>query len=403
MQKKIIVLAIAGAIAGLAAGSASADMSAPSVSFYGLLDYGYLNRGGDTVAGANNSLVSGASQNSFNSGISAGSRLGVKGGKTLDNGAHFLYEIEYGITVDNNGKGSNSNTSNSATTNPASTFWNRHSYIGFTGDWGTAVGGRVEGARYSFANKYDPFAGGTVGNFGSLIGNQARADNAIAYISPTFGGGFSALLAYTTNLTGNENKFNNGDARLYVIAPQYNNGPLSVTYDYEDATVHGLSTAVPALAPASTGGDIKINVLGGSYDLAVVKFLGYWESVKASDALAPINLDQKAWLLGATAPFGDAIVAKISYGSVKDNNVNSVDCKKTSLGMDYKLDKSFNVYADFATISNGTNSSCTIATTASNYSGGNAGIVNAGVDSTLPGNQTGFGTRGVDVGVKYTF
>lgn len=387
MQKKIIVLALTGVMSGLAAGgSVAADMSsAPSVSVYGLLDYGYLNRSGNGGA----ITTEGSSQNAFNSGISAGSRLGIRGGKDLANGEKFLYEIEYGITVDNNGA-----KSNSTSTNPSSPFWNRHSYIGVTGDSGTFVGGRLEGARYSFSNKYDPFAGGTVGNFGSLLGHQARADNAVAYISPTFAGGFSVLAAYTANLTGGEAGSatvpgNNGDARLYAIAPQYNNGPLSITYDYEDATVHGL------------GGDIKINVLGGSYDLSAVKLFGYWESVKSGGALSILNLDQKAYMIGATAPISDAVKLKFSYGDVKDGYTSDNDCKKTSVGVDYAYDKNIGVYADFASISNQSNATCTIATSSANYSGSHASF--AGVDSTLSGNTTGYGTRGIDVGAKYTF
>ena len=388
MQKKIIVLAIAGAMAGITAGSTfAADMSmssAPSVNFYGVLDYGYLNRSGN----GGGVTTQGSSTNSFDSGISTGSRLGVKGGKDLANGEKFLYEIEYGITIDNNGGGSNSTT-----TTTSSPFWNRHSYIGVTGDSGTFVGGRLEGARYSFSNKYDPFAGGTVGNFGSLLGHQARADNAVAYISPTVAGGFSVLAAYTARLTGDENPANNGDARLYAIAPQYNNGPLSVTYDYEDATVHG-----------ALGGDIKINVLAGSYDLAAVKLFAYWESVKDSGTalVAAIGtLDQKAYMIGATAPVGDNVKLKVSYGDVKDSfNANS-DCKKTSIGADYAYDKNIGLYADFATISNQSNATCTIATSSASYSGSHASF--AAVDSTLPGNTTGYGTRGIDVGAKFTF
>ncbi len=382
MQKKIIVLAIAGTLGGLATSPVFADMATtPDVSFYGAVDYGFLNRGSN-----NGGVANAPSTNSFDSGISTESHLGIKGVKALANGSKALFEVEYGITIDNNGGGSNSTT-----TSASSPFWNRHSYIGLTGDWGTAVGGRLEGARYTFTNKYDPFAGGTVGNFGSLLGNQARADNAVAYISPTYAGGFSVLVAYTARLTGDELAANNGDARLYAIAPQYNNGPLSVTYDFEDATVHG------------TGGDIKINVLAGSYDLVAAKLFAYWESVKTSGALSGINLDQKAYLVGATAPVGNATTLKLSYGNVKDGYTSSDDCSKASIGADYAYDKNITIYADFATISNQTNATCTISTSSAGFSGSNPGLAGAGVDSTLAGNAGGYGTRGIDIGATYSF
>ncbi len=400
MQKKIIVLAIAGAISSIAAGSAfAADASvAPSVSFYGLLDYGFVNQGGNSGA------VNTSPTSSFNSGISEGSRIGVKGGKDLASGYKFIYELEYGITIDNNGQGSNSpnvptmttgtNNTVSSNTNQSSPFWNRHSYVGVTGEAGTFVGGRVEGARYSFQNKYDPFAGGTVGNFGSLLGHQARADNAVAYISPTVAGGFSVLVAYTNRLGGDELATENGDARLYAIAPQYNNGPLSITYDFEDAFVHG------------TGDNIAINVLGASYDASVVKLFGYWESVKTTGALlalnAPsLNVNQTAYMVGATVPAGSSATLKVSYGTVKDGFTSNNDCSKAAIGADYKADKNLTLYADFASISNQTNASCTITTSSSNYSGSKPGF--EGVDSTFSGNANGQGTTGIDIGAKFTF
>jgi predicted porin len=380
MQKKLIVLAIAG----LAAGSAFADT--PNVSVYGSVDYGALNRGNSNGAVVTSGTTpnGGPSQTALNSGIQSGSRLGFKGTRDMGNGNTALFELEYGISIDNNGAKSNSTSTNSS--NP---FWNRHSYVGLTGGWGTLVGGRLEGARYTFSNKYDPFAGGTVGNFASLIGNQARADNAVAYISPTIAGGFSVLAAYTTNLTGAEAKANYQDARLYAIAPQWNSGPLSVTFDHEDAWLHGYLT----------GGDVKIDVLGGSFDLTAVKLFGYGEHVKTTGSLS--GLDQKAYLIGATAPIGSALKLKVSYGSVKDGIASNNDCKKASVGADYALDKSTGLYADFATISNQSSASCTIATSSANYSGSHASFV--GVDSTLAGNTTGYGTRGIDVGVNYKF
>jgi len=391
MQKKIIALAVAAAITSIAASSAFADTTvtipslSPNVTIYGLLDYGYLNQGGNSGA-----VPKAGSTSSFNSGISEDSRIGIKGFKDLGNGTKAIFELEYGLAIDNNGAQSNSSST---------PFYNRHSYVGATGGWGTALGGRLEGARYSFEKAYDAFGGGTVGNFGSLIGNQARADNAVAYVSPTFGGGFSVLTAYTTKLTGPEASANYNDARLYAIAPQYNNGAFSATYDYEDATLHG------------TGGDIKINVLGASYDLTSVKFFGYAETVKTSGPLvtfsggSALNMDQTAWNFGVTAPVSDSIKLKFSYGDVKQNNLisgkGSNDCSKTSFGADYKYDKDITFYADVASISNQANATCTISTSSANYSGAITGL--GAVDSTVGTNHNGVGTRGFDIGGKFAF
>ena len=421
MQKKIIVLAIAGAIAGLAAGSASAvDMP----TFYGILDYGMVNtsgssgQAGQTFTGPNtaatvpaNSLTGptyrgaqavggtgpskeNASTTNFRSGVESGSRLGVKGTVDVGSGWKGIYELEFGLNINSNG----GNTATDATGSNSTTnqFWNRHTYIGVTGDNGTIVGGRLEGARYSFSNKYDPFAGGTVGNFGSLIGNQARADNAIAYISPTFGGGFSVLAAYSMNLTGTEHASNSGDLRLYAIAPQYNNGPISLTYDYEDGILTGAS-----------GVEVKINDLGGSYDFGVAKVMAYYDGLK----LDAVGLDQKSYLIGATAPLG-GFNFKISYADIKDNNTGtfapptgtSGDCKKTSIGVDYSLSKNANFFADFATITNDAGAACDIATSSTQYSGSNYFIATPGAfDAPALNPVHNTGTRGLDAGLRYQF
>jgi predicted porin len=169
---------------------------------------------------------------------------------------------------------------------------------------------------------------------------------------------------------------------------------LSATFDYEDATVH------------SVGGDIKIIVLGGSYDLTAVKLFGYAEHVTDSGAAligAVGKLDQKAYLIGATAPIGDALKLKASYGDVKDGVASNNDCKKASVGADYALDKSTGLYVDFATISNQSSATCTIATSSANYSGSNAVMKAPLVDSARLGNTSGYGTRGIDIGVNYKF
>jgi len=378
MQKKILVLAIA-AISGLAAGSAFA---ADGATLYGTLDYGFASRGGNS-----GKVAATPNQNNFDSSISQQSLIGLKGGEDLGGGTKLIFNLQYGITLDNNGGGSNSTS-----TGTSSPFWNRESMIGMTGDWGTAVGGRVGGDRAGISIKFDPFAGGTVGNFGSLIGNQAYADNAVAYISPSYSG-FNVLAAYSNRLTGNEGVANTGDARLYAIRPEYNDGPLDVLVNYEDATVHG------------TGGDIRIVDVAGSYDFGVIKLMGMYDHLNTSGVLdTALHLDQKSWLIGATAPVG-GVKVKFSYGDIKNDNagVTAGDCKKTSLGADYSLSKRTNFYVDIASISNDSNASCTIAYNADQYSGSNAAIKGGLVDSASAGNQTGFGTHGFDVGIVHHF
>ncbi len=392
MQKKIIVLAIAGALSGLVAGTAFAD-----ATIYGNADMGLVSR-----SGSSGNVTANGTATTVDSGVSGDSYLGFKGSEDLMNGTKYIFDVKAILDFSSQ---ANSAAPNGATgsTLAGGGLTSGHAFVGLTGDWGTGVAGRLDGARYTFAGKYNAFGLGSVGEFADLQRHQTRADNAVAYISPTFAGGFSVLAAYTFNLTGltkvNSNTAQcytagctpaasamDGNAHLYAIAPQYNNGPLSLTYDYENASISGL---------ANSG--IALNVLGGSYDFGVAKVLAYWESVKG-DTGAVWNWNAKSWTLGATAPLGGNFLGKLSYGKINDANSGTAndnaagDLSKVSIGVDYTITKDTKLYADYAKINNGTGGMGTMA-----YSG-YANSLDGGLASA-----TGFGTTGFDLGLAHKF
>src|SRR5574337_403515 len=164
MQKKLIALAVAGLVAAPA-------FAQSNVTIYGRADFGMVSRSGttdlqDRIPGFD---VNGKTE--FQSGVQSGSRIGFKGAEDLGNGLKAIFEIEYGTKID---EGTTSSVA----------WGNRHSYVGLTGNFGTVVGGRLDGVRYNIWGKYDPFANGTVGNITQITKQVDRADNAIAYISP---------------------------------------------------------------------------------------------------------------------------------------------------------------------------------------------------------------------------
>jgi predicted porin len=379
MQKKIIVLAIAGALASIVAGSALAA----DVTIYGNADVGMVSQ-----SGSGGNVNTNGTLTTVDSGVSGDSFLGFKGTEDVGNGITALFDLKGLVNYTSQ---SNSSSANGLSGGGLSSG---HAMAGVTGSFGTAVIGRLDGARYSFAGKYNAFGLGSVGQFANLQVHQTRADNAVAYISPTMSG-FSVLAAYTTNLTGftktlaTAQCFTAGckpvgsvmdtNTHLFAIAPQYNNGPISVTYDYEKAETGGTPNS-----------GIAINVLAGSYDLGVAKVLAYWESIKHDKATA---WDTKSWTLGATAPFGGNLLGKVSYGKVNDANngtgVGMGNLSKVSLGLDYTLTKNTKVYVDYATISNGT--------------GGRGTMAYSGYTNSLESGQNGFGTKGFDVGIAKSF
>lgn len=366
MQKKLIVLALAGIA------TAPAFAADSNVTIYGRIDYGYMNRSGNSggVTGVN-------SKHEFASGVQAGSRLGFKGSEDLGNGLKAIFEIESGVSVDAN---TGSGLFNS----------NRHSYVGLTGNFGTVVGGRLDGVRYGIFNKYDPFAGGTVGNFTQMTAQVDRADNSIAYISPNFSG-FTVTAAYGTHVfpgffhAGNQEAAGNvDDGRLNTLMGSYENGPISVTLDYE--TVKTVEPSAPI-----TQNKVKVNTIAGSYDFGMVKVSALWDSLKVDNGLAGGNVvNIRNWFVGAKVPVGQASI-KVNWGKVDDKTAFNADATKWGLGVDYALSKRTNFYADYGKIRNKTATADFQISPAANAQGNNA--------SAFPL----VGVRGFDLGIAHKF
>jgi predicted porin len=389
MYKTVIALAIAG----LAAAPVFADSN---VTIYGSVDYGYGIRNGDSGLKKNCNTAPGAGcpKTEFISGVSVPNRLGFKGSEDLGNGTKAIFELEGGFLADD---GTNSIPGAGGGTPGTGPVFRRHAWVGLTGDWGTVLGGRVDGARYGVATKYDPFQSGGVGNMGSLQIHATRGDNAIAYVTPNLEGLY-AVLAYTDSLIGQESAYNTGDIRLWVIQPNYVQGPLSVTLNYEHAVVH------------NTNIKVNIYVFGAWYDFGVVKLTGYYEHVKLDGADCAKNLvtgayssavftngcgytDQTSWMVGAIVPVTENDNIRLSYIDYTDKTIAQDSCRKFAIGGTHFLSKRTNFYADFATISQRDQGRCTVGYTPTA----------ASQDAGRASNEIGVGTRGVDLGIVHRF
>ncbi|HEX4585727.1 MAG TPA: porin [Burkholderiaceae bacterium] len=379
MHKTVIALAIAA----MAAAPAFADSN---VTLYGSIDYGYGIRSGDNTLAKNCTTTPGpgCSKQEFISGTDVYNRLGFKGSEDLGNGTKVIFEIEMGFLADT-GENSIPNTGNES-----NGLFRNHSWVGLTGEWGTVVGGRVDGSRYSVTGRYDPFNNGTVAAPGSLNGQAQRADNAIAYITPNYEGLY-AVIAYTSQLTGQENPYNNGDVRLYVL-PQLNyvNGPISATLNYEHVNVHN----------SPVNAKINIYVIGASYDFGVAKIMGLWEKVKtdtnAGTPTSGVLADENTWFIGGIVPLSENDKLRAVYTSYKDRSAAANSCSKWGVGGEHYLSKRTNLYLDFASITEKDNGGCTISYNAQS----NGDATNPATGGTGGG---GVGTRGLDMGIVHRF
>jgi predicted porin len=381
MQKKLIALAVAAVTSGAA-------FAQSNVTIYGTVDMGYLYRGGN-----NGGLADTKTQHAFQSN-SAESNIGFKGIEDLGNGLKALFDLQYVLTPDQNTALGSSYTAGAG-------LGKGHQYVGLTGGFGTAVAGQLDGIRYGLFAKYNPFGNYSVGNFASMTTQYDRASNAVAYISPNFGG-FTAVLAFATNTQTTEgglngahavgakpNGGNTGDDRLLSANVNYTNGPLSLDLNYETTSAVGY-----------TDGRLYVADFGASYDFGVVKIMGIYDVIKGKknsliggNVLGPAldpglavgqDYNKRNWEIGASVPFGKA-KALVSYGQVKNRTLSDADASKISVGGRYSLSKRTELYADFAHISNDSHAVYTI-----NPMGNSDGVIGGGVN-------------GFDLGIKHTF
>lgn len=120
---------------------------------------------------------------------SNGSRIGFKGAEKLSANTDAVYQLEYGVRVDDN-------TAN---------FTSRDTYIGLSNkQLGTVVAGRLMAIddNVDYANVT---AGGVVDGDGVLAHTVGRANNAVAYVSPSYNGlNFLGMYTFDESKAGQE-------------------------------------------------------------------------------------------------------------------------------------------------------------------------------------------------------
>src|SRR5690606_4341352 len=134
MQKKLLALAIAGAL------SAPLAAQAQNVQIYGLLQ--------PSIDFVDNGEGSGTFVNSN------ASRLGFKGSEDLGNGLKAIFQLESALSFDERGQGTN--------------WMNRDSWLGLAGSFGSITIGNHQPAYVKSTARLDPFAD-TIGDYNNIM------------------------------------------------------------------------------------------------------------------------------------------------------------------------------------------------------------------------------------------
>jgi predicted porin len=321
MKKSLLALAALGMFAGAASAQSS-------VTLFGIVDAGVARLTAKTSAGSKS--VTGMTNSGLNS-----SRLGFRGVEDLGGGLRAGFHIEgqlFNDTGDGRGTG-------------LPFDFQRRSTVSLMGGFGEVRLGRDYTPTFSNVSAYDPFGTNGVGTsmatsmlsgLGIAAQGNTRQNNSIGYFLPGNLGGFTGnfLFGLAENTSGTRKANQYFGARLGYAA-----GPLSVTGAYGDNT------------SALQANDVKYMSVGASYDVGVIKPMGYWAREKA-DGGARID----AYLIGATVPLGQGeLRASVARYDIKKNaqGLNSRnDWDKYAIGYGYNLSKRTQLYSTYAVVRN---------------------------------------------------
>ena len=205
-------LLLATAVAAL---SVSAAQAAPTVYGEAFLTLDLVEADVDETAGGTTTTGNADERTSLNSNAS---RIGLKGSEALTANTDLLYQLEYGIDVDDqdNGRGQ---------------FYSRDTYVGLqNAQYGKVLAGRLT-AIDDYVNFANVTQGGVLGGDNVLASFDAlRLDNSFAYFSPSYNNmQFMAMYGL------DEDNFVD-EQNIAGVAGKYAMGPMNAGLSYIQAS-----------------------------------------------------------------------------------------------------------------------------------------------------------------------
>ena len=302
------------AVAALSTMAASA--MAANVTLYGKIDQGFQIQSQKVGDGDRATTWQGVS------GISSGSRWGLKGTEEIADGYKVGFVLESGFDG-MNGSGNNA--------------FNRDAFLTLNTPFGMLTVGRT--GKLSDGNTGDIIAG-QASPFGTsyklaastnttFVGfNNDRTDRALRYVSPKFAG----VQFHAEYANMNAGKTASTKQRYGGVGVSYANGPF-----------YAAVTAETIRMPAGVAGDDpQAYGFAANYDFGVAKVFGGYQYAKDNTWGGK---DSNAGTLGVSAPVaGGTLMASVAYA--KGDN----DHKLTTgaIGYKYSLSKRTYVYTDLA-------------------------------------------------------
>jgi predicted porin len=322
MKKSLIALAVAGAFA------APAFAATENVDVYGKVHMS-LSMVDDQLDAAGPDGILGTADDAEAVNdlqiTSHASRFGIKGAEDLGGGLSGIWQIESGVSLDDQ----------------TGTLANRNSFVGLKGGFGTVLLGNHDTPLKLVGRAVDLF-GDTFADSRNVMGggSDTRAKNVLAYITPNMGG-FGIAAAYSTDLSaGTANDLNPGagtnldsadneDVSVYNLNATYNNGPIYVGVGYGDGDGHealGLGAHMRVAAGLTFG---------------PAKIVAQYDSLEDDTPLFGGG-DYDAFMVGGAFTAGNVVI-KANYMAGEYDNGGEPE--QFAVGADYNLSKRTTVYA----------------------------------------------------------
>lgn len=341
------------ALGGLLAAAGTAQ--AQTVNLYGMVDTGLENV--SNVAGSGSLLRVPSTTGMLPS------RLGMRGKEDLGGGLSAIYTLEMGFGPDTGASGQGGR------------LFGRQSFVGLSGDWGAITLGRQWTMLFWSLIDSD-IVGPSIYGLGSLDAYipNARVDNSIAYkgkfsdvtLGATYSTGRDTVNAGPspagTNCAG-ENGADSSACREYSFMAKYDPKGWGVALGYDRINGRAVPVTVPPSPvfgglDSSSKSDTRV-LLNGYFNVGSVKLAG--GVIRRNNEGSAIRPKSDLWYAGASWPVTPALTIDGTLAKLDYKNGSNADATLFAVRSLYKLSKRTTLYAQLATIRNGSASAVSVS------------------------------------------
>lgn len=305
MKKSLIALAVLAASPVAFAATSNVDISGKIA-----MDVQSVSGIADKDSGSDGKGFHANNNNSF---------IAISGNEDLGGGMKAFFSLAYGLPMTSGGALSGQNQ-----------------IVGLEGGFGKVFAGAFDNPTKIAGRAVELFADQSAGDARYLTSvgvSDARANDVVAYISPSMNGA-QVVLAHA-----NQNAGGSADAgRINIVKVTYANGPLSlaVAHDKTDN------------AAASDGADAKTLRATASYKMGDTRLVALYQT--ADNTAGAAATDSKTWGVGVAHAMGPITLKAQHYDYDLKNSAN--DAKMTAVGADYALSKRTTLQVAYSKVTN---------------------------------------------------